>query len=331
MCRGGFCCFLLFLLLSAGLLFLGIAAIGGHNLLYERVTDNVFLRKLYERYSFYSAEHLACVFQATSLRQREVDLSKVARYDHLAAHTEAGEEHLDLRNGGVLRFIEDYYGIGERATAHESEGRNLNHALLHILLKLGLRQHVFEGIVERLQIGVDFLLHVARKETEFLAGFYGRAGKDDLADLLVLEGAYGERDGYVRLARTGRTDGEEQVGCVVVAQELLLIGRAGKNRLTVGAVEDEVVVAEGLRFAALDKLEDEFGRKGVVLNAESLGLTEVGFKLADLFLRAAHLDGIAAGHHTYLGVHVPEADDVLVVDAVKRLGVNVLVEFYYLV
>ena len=61
----------------------------------------------------------------------------------------------------------------------KASGGNLDDIQLHVFLQLGSRNHVLQGIVQRLQVRIDFILHVARQETQFLARFHGRAAQDD--------------------------------------------------------------------------------------------------------------------------------------------------------
>ncbi len=121
----------------------------------------------------------------------------------------------DLVHGGVLRLVEHYHGIVERTATHKCKRRDLYHVALHILLELERGYHILEGIVERLQVRVDFVFHIAGQEAEFLTGLHGRAREDDFAHLAVLEGSHCQGYGDVCFARTG---GAECKGEVVFAK-----------------------------------------------------------------------------------------------------------------
>src|SRR3546814_19850787 len=69
----------------------------------------------------------------------------------------------------VLRFIQDDECIGKSAAAHEGEGRNLDLSAGDAALHLLGRQGVIERVIERAEIGIDLVLHVAGKKTETLA------------------------------------------------------------------------------------------------------------------------------------------------------------------
>ena len=97
----------------------------------------------------------------------------------LAFMTKTGEEHLDLVCGGVLRLVEHYHGVVKGSSAHESQGGYLYHLGLHVLLELHGGDHILQGVVKRLEIGVDFVFHVAWEKTELLAGLDRRAREYD--------------------------------------------------------------------------------------------------------------------------------------------------------
>ena len=75
--------------------------------------------------------------------------------------------------GSVLRLVEDDDGIAEVCVPHKGERSNLDNVLFHHILQLYGRYHVFQRIVERLEVWVNFVFHIARQETELFAGFYG--------------------------------------------------------------------------------------------------------------------------------------------------------------
>ena len=109
--------------------------------------------------------------QAGFLAARQIDLGRIAGDDHLGVLAQAGQEHLHLHRGGVLRLVEDDHGIGERAAAHEGERGDFDDARGDAALDMLGPHHVVERVVERAQIGIDLLLHVAGQEAEALAGF----------------------------------------------------------------------------------------------------------------------------------------------------------------
>jgi hypothetical protein len=85
---------------------------------------------------------------------------------------------------------------------------------VHAALDLLAGHHVVERVVERPQIGVDLLLHVAGQEAQPLAGLDRRARQDDAVDLAALR-AWRPRhgDGEVGLAGAGGADAEDQSRC----------------------------------------------------------------------------------------------------------------------
>ena len=85
--------------------------------------------------------------------------------DHFCIHSEAGEEHLDLVGRRVLRFVEDDDRIVQRPPAHESEWGDLDHVVLHVFLQFGPGNHVLQGVIQRLEVRVEFVLHLAGEES----------------------------------------------------------------------------------------------------------------------------------------------------------------------
>ena len=148
--------------------------------------------------------------QARLLPWRQVDLGRVAVDDHARAFAEARQEHLHLHRGGVLRLVEQHDGVGERATAHEGQRRHLDHAGLEAALDVPRLHEVVKGVVDRPQVRIDLLAHVARQKAEPLAGLHGRPRQDQAFDLPLLEKRDRMADRKPGLARSGRTFGEDE-------------------------------------------------------------------------------------------------------------------------
>ena len=109
-----------------------------------------------------------------------------------------------------------------------------------------------KGVVEGLEIGVELVFHLAGQEAEFLAGLYGGSAEDNLAHLLVLQGAHGQGDGDEGLARSGGPDGEGEVVLLEAIDEQLLIGRTGHDGATIDAIDDQVILRHGRQLVAFD-------------------------------------------------------------------------------
>ena len=146
--------------------------------------------------------------QARGLLSREVDLSDVARDDHLRAEPEPRQEHLHLLGSRVLRLVEDHEGVVQRPPAHEGERRHLDRAAVDVRVEAIGVHRVVERVEERPHVRVDLRQDVAGQEPEPLAGLDGGPGQDDPPDLPLGERLHGERDREVRLAGAGRADRE---------------------------------------------------------------------------------------------------------------------------
>src|SRR6185312_7850406 len=141
----------------------------------------------------------------------EIHLVRVAADDHPAAHSEAGQKHFHLQRRGVLRFVEDDEGVVERATAHEGERRDLDLARGNPALDLLGRQHVVERIVERAEIGIDLLLHIAGEEAEPLAGLDRRAREDQSIDASADQLRHRLRDREIGLTGSRGAEAEDHL------------------------------------------------------------------------------------------------------------------------
>ena len=113
----------------------------------------------------------------------QVHLGHVAGDDDLRPRAHAGQEHLHLRRGRVLRLVQDDERVLEGPAAHVGQRHDLDHVGVDVALHLAVAEHLLQRVVERPQVGVDLGLEVAGQEPELLAGLDRRAGEDDLAEL----------------------------------------------------------------------------------------------------------------------------------------------------
>ena len=98
----------------------------------------------------------------------------------------------------------------KRAAAHESERRDFDLAALQRALDDARVHQVIERVVDRAQIRIDLLAHVAGQEAEPLAGLDRRPRQHDAIDVLALEQLHGVGDRKPGLAGAGRAGGEHQ-------------------------------------------------------------------------------------------------------------------------
>jgi hypothetical protein len=120
--------------------------------------------------------------------------------------------------------------VGEGAAAHEGEWCDLDrpggNAALH---PLG-RKHVIQGVVERPQIRIDLLAHVAGKEAEALACLNRRARQDQPVASAAFETDGRERHREISLAGAGGTGGEDEVITLQRCEIGALRGRARRDK-----------------------------------------------------------------------------------------------------
>ena len=99
------------------------------------------------------------------------------------SHT--GQKHLHLRDGGILRLVQDDERLVQRPASHVGQRNNLDRVLLHVLLDLLVVHHFVQRILQGTQIGIDLRLQIAGQETQTLACLDGRPHQHDLADFMV--------------------------------------------------------------------------------------------------------------------------------------------------
>ena len=115
------------------------------------------------------------VGQTGALAAREVVLGRIAGDHDLGAEAEAREEHLHLLGRRVLRLVEDDERVVQRASAHERERSDLDHALLHVRGQAVGVEHVVEGVEERRRYGSTFAsMSPGRKPSRSPASTAGR-------------------------------------------------------------------------------------------------------------------------------------------------------------
>ena len=276
------------------------------------MTYDVFFVQFDEADAFYTLQNLDGLHESGSLRSGKVNLCHVSRDNHFGVHTHTGEKHLDLLGSRVLGFVQNNYGIIQRTSTHESQRGNLDDIQLHVFLQLGSRNHVLQGIVQRLQVGVDFILHVAWQETQFLTRLHGRAAQDDFFDFLVLQCPYCQCNGGIGLTRTGGTDGKNHVILFKLLHQFQLVLASGDDGLTRYAEHDGVSRLFRFRRIAFYDVENRFLIERVILHAIFFQCKNGFFEGTHFLLISHDLDDIAACHysqfreqgldHLYVGV-----------------------------
>ena len=187
-------------------------------------------------------EHLGDMRQARTRPARQIDLGDVASDHGGRAKTDAREEHFHLFQRGVLRLVQNDKAVVQRAATHVRQRRDLDHLLLDQLGDLFKAEHLIQRVIQRAQIGVDFLGQIARQKAQLLASFYRRTYQQDAANLLALQGVYRAGDGQVGLAGARRADTEVDVVLLNGAHIILLIGPARLNGHLAGTQDHRLMI-----------------------------------------------------------------------------------------
>ena len=299
---------------------------GFDDVFHQRMAHDVAFVELHDADVRNAAQNLHRAHQPAVAPAGQVDLRHVARDDEprIAAH--ARQEHLDLRQGGVLRLVQNDEGVVQRAAAHVGQRGDLHGAVLEEFLELHGRNHVVQSVVKGLQVGIELLLHVAGQESQFFARLDGRAREDDAFDLLLLQCTDGQRNGRIGLSRAGGPHGEQQVVLVVEFDEPLLVDGPRTDDVAVVAVDDHVLVHRGvvLRDAARETLVDDLRRDVPVLEVIGHQRIHAPGEPLRLGLGAEDLERRAAGHDFQRGVQRFDLFEIDVLRPVEFAGIDAL-------
>ena len=90
-----------------------------------------------------------------------------------------------------MGLVKNHKGPIQSASAHVGEGSDFDGSILEVLQEAFGRNHVAQGVVERLHIGVQLFFHVSGQKTQGLSGFHGGAREYQPFDFFVFEGSDG--------------------------------------------------------------------------------------------------------------------------------------------
>ena len=85
--------------------------------------------------------------QAAAAGVGQIDLRDVAGDHGFRIEAEARDEHLHLFRSRVLGLVENHERVVERASAHEGDGRDLDHVLFQISLDALWVEHVEQRVI----------------------------------------------------------------------------------------------------------------------------------------------------------------------------------------
>ncbi len=228
--------------------------------------------------------------QAGFLPARQVNLGDIAGDDGFCTDADAGEEHFHLLRRGVLRLVENDEGMMQSASAHVGQRGDFDMLFLEEFGHLVKTHQVIQRIVERTQVGIDFLCQVARQKAQPLAGFNSRAGEYQSTDLVAFQCVDRSGDGEIGFAGAGRADAEGDVMREDIVEVSGLVRRAsvqprfsghqacvGQCRTGLGAVdfdqaELQVVNRQRLTRQGIEVLQCLCGQTGLRQAAADLAM-----------------------------------------------------------
>src|SRR6185369_7058271 len=249
------------------------ALVRAHDALHERMAHDVPGREEREADAVDASQYFDRVAQARLHVARQVDLRDIAGNDGRGAEADACQEHLHLFDRRVLRFVEDYERIVERAAAHIGERGDFDDIALDQAHDLVDAEHLVKRIVERAQIRIDFLGQVAGKKAELLAGFDRRPHENQPLYAVFVQRIDRHRHGEVGLAGAGRADAEVDVVRGDRVQVALLVRAAPMHGAALDLDRDLVRALGGFR---VERVDSGFGQAQVDLwSGQRLGFCRV--------------------------------------------------------
>ena len=90
------------------------------------MTYDIAARQIHLTHAIHAFENIQRVAKTGWLFAWQVDLRRVTCHHHARIPAKAGQHHLHLRNGGVLRFVDNNERVFERTTTHEGERCDLD-------------------------------------------------------------------------------------------------------------------------------------------------------------------------------------------------------------
>ena len=120
--------------------------------------------------------------------------------------------------------------LDKRPPAHEGERRDFDHAGLHAALDHPPVHEIVERVIDRAQVGIDLVAHVAGQKAEPLAGFDRRTRQHQPLDQTLFEQRDRMADREPGLAGAGRAFGEDQLVLAQGAPDSGPAPRCGRAR-----------------------------------------------------------------------------------------------------
>ena len=147
-----------------------------------------------------------------------------------------------------MRLVQNDEGVVERAPAHKGQWRNFELVALECFLHLVKPHQLIQGVVQRAQVGVHLLHHIARQKTQALAGFHRRARQHDALHIAALQRIH--RTGHRQPGFTGACRADTQ-GDVVASNGLQICALIGTARAQIAAAGGELRIVVWQRGIAV--------------------------------------------------------------------------------
>lgn len=124
-----------------------------------------------EVYFFYVVQYFDCVVQIGFYVFGQVGLGKVVGDYCSGVEVQLGQEYFYLFYGGVLCFIQDYECVVECVFVYVGQWCDFDDVFFQQFEYFFYVEYFVQGVVQWVQIGVDFLVEVVGQEVQFFVGF----------------------------------------------------------------------------------------------------------------------------------------------------------------
>src|SRR5204863_3541934 len=155
------------------------------------------LIEVHESQSLYVLQDVNGLEQSAAPRIWQIDLRYVSRNYRLRVESQTRHKHFHLLRSGVLGFIQNHKRIVQSTPPHEGNGSNLDDILFQIAIHFFGVEHVIEGVVQRTQVGIDFVLQRTGQESQSLACFDRWTGQNDSVHPLCQQRRNRHRDSQI--------------------------------------------------------------------------------------------------------------------------------------
>ena len=228
-------------------------------------------------------EHFGHLDQTRRRAARQIDLRHIAGHHCRGIKTQARQKHFHLLNGGVLRFVENDECIVQGAPAHIRQRGHFNDIAFDQLGHVLEAEQLVECVVQRPQIGVNFLRQIAGQKSQPLTRFHRRAHQHKPLHLVALQRVDRADHGQIGFPGASRADAEVDIVRADVIQVAALRRTTPRHQPVFGVYDDRLIRCGVIRFVHTRLLQVQMHHVGRELLGRGLVI-----KITEDIRRNAH-------------------------------------------